>query len=167
MKTGRRGRRPLHFLYKILWQFKIIKGSQSLYCTGLGAKPQTEVIGLKTVAVFQTAAGAVAPDFSPFPQGKVTAKTKHRPRKPCGRHFLFGAGSGTWTHTVLLPADFESATSAIPSCRRIFGFPVNWFYFTADFDLIIIAQLIGIVNRFYLLFKIFQYKFIKNSWQFG
>ena len=55
---GRRNsaRRPLHFLYKILWQFKIIKGSQSLYCTGFGAKPQTEVIGLKTVAVFQTAA---------------------------------------------------------------------------------------------------------------
>jgi hypothetical protein len=35
--AGRRGRRPLHFLYKILWQFKIINGSQSLYYTGLGA----------------------------------------------------------------------------------------------------------------------------------
>ena len=38
-------RRPLHFLYKILWQFKIIKGSQSPYYTGFGAKPQTRSQG--------------------------------------------------------------------------------------------------------------------------
>ena len=29
------------------------------------------------------------------------------------------AGNGTWTHTVLPPTDFESASSAIPTRRLI------------------------------------------------
>ena len=33
--------------------------------------------------------------------------------------YLFGAGGGTRTHTVSLPTDFESVTSAIPSHRPI------------------------------------------------
>ena len=34
------------------------------------------------------------------------------------RGFANSAGSGTWTHTGLRPTDFESASSAIPTCRR-------------------------------------------------
>ena len=33
-------------------------------------------------------------------------------KTPMGRLFLFGAGGGTRTHTVSLPTDFESVTSA-------------------------------------------------------
>ena len=35
--------------------------------------------------------------------------------------FFGGAGGGTRTHTVSLPTDFESVTSAIPSHRRLNG----------------------------------------------
>ena len=38
------------------------------------------------------------------------------------RPFLLGAGGGTRTHTVSLPTDFESVTSAIPSHRRV----IDW-----------------------------------------
>ena len=38
--------------------------------------------------------------------------------KSCSDFPFSGAGGGTRTHTVLLPADFESATSTIPSHRR-------------------------------------------------
>ena len=44
-------------------------------------------------------------------------------KKPPARGgFSFGAGGGTRTHTVSLPTDFESVTSAIPSHRRV----IDW-----------------------------------------
>ena len=61
------------------------------------------------------AGGILSPDgFSSLP---APPKQKDRTR----RSFRFGAGGGTRTHTVSLPTDFESVTSAIPSHRRLFS----------------------------------------------
>lgn len=46
---------------------------------------------------------------------------------PLGYGIIVGAGGGTWTHTVSLPADFESAASAIPPRQLIFTEHLVWF----------------------------------------
>ncbi len=51
--------------------------------------------------------------------GRVTIKTEKMVRGCDLMQIRLGAGGGTRTHTVSPPADFESATSTIPSHRHI------------------------------------------------
>ena len=41
------------------------------------------------------------------------------PKQTCFGDLFISAGGGTRTHTVLLPTDFESVTSTIPSHRQL------------------------------------------------
>ena len=73
--------------------------------------------------------------------------SKEKPRKPLIllkildlRGFANSAGSGTWTHTGLRPTDFESASSAIPTCRRL----TNRQYFITIIDFMQLKFVISI-----------------------
>ena len=59
-----------------------------------------------------------APGTSPSALGFESRLIKMQKKGPNGPFFLHGAGGGTRTHTMSPSADFESATSTIPSHRR-------------------------------------------------
>ena len=59
-----------------------------------------------------------APGTSQSALGFESRLIKMQKKGPNGPFFLHGAGGGTRTHTMSPSADFESATSTIPSHRR-------------------------------------------------
>ncbi len=62
----------------------------------------------------------IKPDLSVYPdKARNKSGFLQSSHKSCGYH---GAEGGTRTHTVSLPPDFESGTSAIPSLRRFSKF---------------------------------------------